>query len=124
MPYTYEILSKIGLKNIKIKSLRYITQAGGKLEKKILIEVNNFCKKNKFDFFSMYGQTEASPRISYLKPEFSIKKLGSIGQGTAGNKIYLIDKNGQKINLFLKENVLKNIISQMKFYSKIKLIKK
>ena len=103
VPYTYEILSKIGLKNIKIKSLRYITQAGGKLEKKILIEVNNFCKKNKFDFFSMYGQTEASPRISYLKPEFSIKKLGSIGQGTAGNKIYLIDKNGQKIKSPFKE---------------------
>ena len=34
----------------------------------------------------MYGQTEASPRISYLKPEFSKKKIGSIGKGIPGNK--------------------------------------
>ena len=63
-----EMLSRIGFKNIKINSLRYLTQAGGKLERKILNEINNFCKKNELKFFSMYGQTEASPRISYLKP--------------------------------------------------------
>ena len=57
VPYTYEMLSRIGLKNIKINSLRYLTQAGGKLERKILNEINIFCKKNKLKFFSMYGQT-------------------------------------------------------------------
>ncbi len=103
VPYTYEMLSRIGFKNIKINSLRYLTQAGGKLERKILNEINNFCKKNELKFFSMYGQTEASPRISYLKPQFSIKKIGSIGQGTNGNKIYLIDNNGKKIKLPFKE---------------------
>ena len=45
----------------------------------------------------MYGQTEASPRISYLKPEFSEKKIGSIGKGIPGNKIYIIDNTGKKI---------------------------
>ena len=103
VPYTYEMLSRIGLKNIKINSLRYLTQAGGKLERKILNEINIFCKKNKLKFFSMYGQTEASPRISYLKPQFSSKKIGSIGQGTNGNKIYLIDNNGKKIKLSFQE---------------------
>ena len=73
VPYTYEMLSKIGLKNIKINTLKYLTQAGGKLEKENLKEIINFCKKNKLKFFSMYGQTEASPRISYLKPEYSKK---------------------------------------------------
>jgi long-chain acyl-CoA synthetase len=103
VPYTYEILSKIGLKNIKFNKLRYLTQAGGKLEKEIFKEIINFCEKNKLKFFSMYGQTEASPRISYLNPKFSKKKMGSIGQGMVGNKIYIIDKNEKKIQEPFKE---------------------
>ncbi len=98
VPYTYEILVKIGLKNIKIATLKYLTCAGGKLEKSKLEEIIKFCKKNNLNFFSMYGQTEASPRISYLKPEFSQKKIGSIGKAIPGNKIYIIDDIGKKIH--------------------------
>ncbi|MDC1463347.1 AMP-binding protein [Alphaproteobacteria bacterium] len=97
VPYTYEILTKIGLKNIKIDTLKYLTHAGGKLEKNKLKEIIKFCKKNSLRFFSMYGQTEASPRISYLKPEFSQKKIGSIGKGIPGSKIYIIDSTSKKI---------------------------
>ena len=97
VPYTYEILTRIGLKNIKIDTLKYLTHAGGKLEKNKLKEIIKFCKKNSLRFFSMYGQTEASPRISYLKPEFSQKKIGSIGKGIPGSKIYIIDNNSKKI---------------------------
>ena len=97
VPYTYEILTRIGLKNIKIETLKYLTHAGGKLEKDKLKEIIKFCKKNNLKFFSMYGQTEASPRISYLKPEFSQKKIGSIGKGIPGSKIYIIDNTSKKI---------------------------
>ena len=97
VPYTYEIITKIGLKNIKIDTLRYLTHAGGKIEKNKLKEIIKFCNKNKLKFFSMYGQTEASPRISYLKPKFSEKKIGSIGKGIPGTKIYIIDNSGKKV---------------------------
>ena len=103
VPYTYEILSRIGLKNIKIKTLKYLTHAGGKLEKDKLRKIIDFCKKNNLKFYSMYGQTEASPRISYLKPEFSEKKMGSIGKGIPGNKIYIVDNDGKKILKPFKE---------------------
>tara|TARA_B100000989_G_scaffold222150_1_gene169811 strand:+ start:19239 stop:20660 length:1422 start_codon:yes stop_codon:yes gene_type:complete len=98
VPYTYEILDKIGFQNIKINSLKYLTHAGGKIEKNKLKEIIKFSNKNNLKFFSMYGQTEASPRISYLKPEFSKKKIGSIGKGIPGNKIYLIDHLGNIIS--------------------------
>ncbi len=111
VPYTYEMLIRIGLKNIKIKTLKYLTQAGGKLEKNKLKEILNFCKRNNIKFFSMYGQTEASPRISYLKPEFSENKIGSIGKGLSGNKIYLINNDGKKI---LKPYVSGEIINEGK----------
>ena len=91
------MLTRIGLKNIKIDTLKYLTHAGGKLEKDKLKEIIKFCKKNNLKFFSMYGQTEASPRISYLKPKFSEKKIGSIGKGMPGNKIYIIDNSDKKI---------------------------
>ena len=77
VPYTYEMLIKVGLKNIKIGTLKYLTQAGGKLEKNKFREIINFCKRNNIKFFSMYGQTEASPILSYLKPEFSHKTICS-----------------------------------------------
>ena len=51
----------------------------------------------------MYGQTEASPRISYLRPEIAEKKIGSIGKGMKGNKIYLINRIGKKINKSFQE---------------------
>ena len=97
VPYTYEMLIRIGLKNIKTDTLKYLTHAGGKLEKDKLKEIIKFCKKNNLKFFSMYGQTEASPRISYLKPEFSQKKIGSIGKGIPGSKMYIINNTGKKI---------------------------
>ena len=97
VPYNYEILSKVGLNNLKIKSLKYITQAGGKLEKKFNLELIKFCNKNKLKLFTMYGQTEASPRISYLEPRFSLKKIGSIGKAIPNTKLYLIDDLNNKI---------------------------
>ena len=97
VPYTYEILNKIGFQNIKIKSLKYLTHAGGKIDKSKLREILKFCNKNNLKFYSMYGQTEASPRISYLKPKFSKNKIESIGKGIPGCKIYLVNELGKKI---------------------------
>jgi len=111
VPYSYEILLRIGLKKLKIDTLRYLTHAGGKIENNRLSKIIKFCKKNNLKFFSMYGQTEASPRISYLEPEFSKKKIGSIGRGIPGNKIYIVNNSGEKI---LKPNVEGEIICEGK----------
>ena len=118
VPYTYEMLIKIGLKNIKINTLKYLTHAGGKIEKRILKKILNFCNKNNLKFFSMYGQTEASPRISYLKPEFSKKKIGSIGKGIPGNKIYIVDRSGKKISKPLWRGLVCNGKNVFMGYSK------
>ena len=45
--------------------MKYLTQAGGKLNEKDLEYFGKICKKNKIKFYVMYGQTEASPRISF-----------------------------------------------------------
>ena len=105
VPYTYEIMSKIGFKRIFRKHLKYITQAGGKLEKNILLSISKLAKKKKIKFFSMYGQTEASPRISYLKPKFSIKKVGSIGKVITNTKMWIQNKSKKIKTPFTKGNI-------------------
>ena len=46
----------------------------------------------------MYGQTEASPRISYVPYKMALKKIGSIGVPIPDGELSLVDSNGQLIN--------------------------
>ena len=59
----------------------------------------------------MYGQAEATTRISYLPSKKFDKKIGSIGIPIPGGKIQLIDKNGQIIK---KANVIGEIVYEGK----------
>jgi len=72
--------------------LRYVTQAGGKLPNPFIKEfVDSFPNVK---FFVMYGQTEATARLSYLPPEMVMTKLGSIGKGIPGVKLEVLDSEG------------------------------
>lgn len=44
--------------------------------------------------YIMYGQTEASARLSYLEPEMLTKKLGSIGKAIPGVTLTVRDESG------------------------------
>ena len=45
-------------------------------------------------FINTYGQTECSPRVTALLPEYSISKIGSVGKPIPGVKIRIINKDG------------------------------
>ena len=72
--------------------MKTITQAGGKLNIEMNELILDYCDKNNKKFYVMYGQTEASPRISYLPPQNSRKKIGSIGIPIPDGKLSLIDE--------------------------------
>lgn len=48
-------------------------------------------------FIQMYGQTEASTRITHLIPKDSRRKLGSIGKAIPGVEVRIIDPNGNDV---------------------------
>src|SRR4029077_19274121 len=48
-------------------------------------------------FFSMYGQTEATARLSYLPPERLADKLGSIGKGLASTSVEVLKPDGSPV---------------------------
>ncbi len=97
VPFTFEMLKKIRFFKMKLPDLEIVTQAGGKLDNSLIKEFSNHFLKSKIQFFVMYGQTEAAPRMSYLHPNFSVDKLGSIGKAIPGGKFWLLDKNKKQI---------------------------
>jgi acyl-coenzyme A synthetase/AMP-(fatty) acid ligase len=79
VPYTYTMLKRIGFEKIKLPTLRYFTQAGGKLSEEFIKHFHEYACQKKVKFFVMYGQTEATARITYVPPEKLGDKIGSIG---------------------------------------------
>lgn len=69
----------------ELKSLKKIQQAGGKLQKVLIQELIDAAPDA--DVYIMYGQTEATARLSYLPPSLLDTKLGSVGTGIPGVKL-------------------------------------
>lgn len=84
-------------KNSTFTSLRYVTQAGGKLNNSF---INEFTKAfPSVQFFVMYGQTEATARLSYLPPQMISEKIGSIGKGIPGVELKVVDQKGEIVDV-------------------------
>ena len=82
-------------KKTKFPDLKYVTQAGGKLHNSFIKEfVEAFPT---IDFVVMYGQTEATARLSYLDPKLVLEKIGSIGKAIPGVTLRVINKTGEEI---------------------------
>ncbi|MBD3169880.1 MAG: AMP-binding protein [candidate division Zixibacteria bacterium] len=96
VPSTFAILAhKAGLADFDLSSLRYITQAGGPMSPALANELKGALPNVKI--FIMYGQTEASARLSYLEPERLTDKSGSIGKAIPGVELKVLDKKGQEV---------------------------
>ena len=99
VPTFYEYLEKLKFEKFDTKYLKYLTQAGGKMKESQFIYLNKICKLKKINFYTMYGQTEASPRMSYLNPRKILIKKGSIGKPLIGSKFHLLDENKKIIKM-------------------------
>ena len=135
VPYSFEILKKLKFFNKKFNHLKKITQAGGFLPIDMQKEVFRYCKLNDIEFYVMYGQTEATARISYVPFEKLNDKFGSIGIPIPGGKMSILDSNGEFVkkpykigeiiyegpNVFL--GYAKNLNTLKKSLNQIKLLK-
>jgi acyl-CoA synthetase (AMP-forming)/AMP-acid ligase II len=97
VPATYGILERIGFFQRELPSLRYFTQAGGKLPVAMHEKCARFAKERGLRFYVMYGQTEATARMSYLPWDRSLEKCGSIGIAIPGGAFSLVDAAGGEI---------------------------
>ena len=98
VPYTYEILKRIHFERMELPSLKCMTQAGGKLSEELQRFFAEYAIKRNIDFFIMYGQTEATARMSYLDPKLATEKIGSIGKAIPGGRFEIRDDQNNIIN--------------------------
>ena len=96
VPSTFMIaLSKSTIAKRKLADLEYITQAGGAMAPEVTRRLMQACPNQKI--WVMYGQTEASPRVTYLPPERLNEKLGSIGIAVPGVEVKILDESGREL---------------------------
>ncbi len=97
VPSHFQILLRKSdsFKTTHFPHLRYVTQAGGKLHN---IFIHEFMEAHpEIKFYVMYGQTEATARLSYLPPRLLESKLGSLGKGIPCVELKVVDSNGNKV---------------------------
>lgn len=106
VPYTYKILKRLRLQDMDLPSLHTLTQAGGRLMPDDQRFYAKWTARKGIHFYVMYGQTEATARISYLPWEWCAQKIGSIGIPVPGGHLELIDSDGHPVQEARKEGNL------------------
>ena len=89
------LLRSSSFKQKRFPSLRHAQQAGGHLASTFIQELKKILPEIKL--YIMYGQTEATARLSYLPPEMLEAKLGSIGKGAPGVTLRVLDEQGRDV---------------------------
>ncbi len=106
VPFSYELLQRLRLARLPLNSIQYFAQAGGRVAEPLLNELSAWTQEHNKAFFVMYGQTEATARITYLQANKLTNKIGFIGKAIPGGQCWLIDESGNKINEAGKEGEL------------------
>jgi len=97
VPTTYNLLQRLRFERMNLPELRVLTQAGGRLAQESVQWFGKLAKSRNMKFFAMYGQTEATARISYLPSEFTLEKSGSIGVAIPEGELFLRNTQGERI---------------------------
>jgi acyl-CoA synthetase (AMP-forming)/AMP-acid ligase II len=96
VPAVYNILlRRSNLRSIQLPKLRRFLQAGGALAPDSVLEMCSIVPTA--EFFVMYGQTEATARISFVQPDRLGEKLGSVGLPMDNLMIRIVDDEGREL---------------------------
>lgn len=79
-----------------LPTLRNFQQAGGKLQPVLIEEL--IALRSTGRIFIMYGQTEATARLSCLSPDLLQTKKGSIGHGLPGVELRVLNEAGEQVH--------------------------
>lgn len=119
VPFLHEALLRTGFYNNNYPSLRMITQAGGNLKERFKKKLMLYSETYNKEFFVMYGQTEATARISYVPPHKLKDKMSSIGIAIPGGNLRL--SNDSEI-IYSGENVMMGYVETFDDFAKLKAL--
>lgn len=87
VPYQYEMLRRLRFDPARYPRLRTLTQAGGRLNPDLVEDFHRRMAAVGGRFFVMYGQTEATARMTVLPADRLPAKCGSVGVPVRGGAI-------------------------------------
>lgn len=99
VPYSYQIYEQLRLRRQSWPHLRILTQAGGRMPPERVRDYAEWAQAQGIEFYVMYGQTEATARISYLPPAQALAHPDSIGIPIPGGELLLLDEAGEILPL-------------------------
>ncbi|MCU1431645.1 MAG: AMP-dependent synthetase and ligase [Actinotalea sp.] len=89
VPYTFELLDRVGFAEMDLPHLRRVTQAGGRMEPPTVRRFAELGGRRGWDLVVMYGQTEATARMAYLPPHLAAGHPEAIGRAVPGGSLRL-----------------------------------
>lgn len=96
VPLTFELIRRqVDVSTITFPRLRYVTQAGGTMAPDTIAWARTVFSPA--ELYVMYGQTEATARLSYLPPDRAADKAGSIGIAIPGVELRVVDEHGLEL---------------------------
>ncbi|MDA8631259.1 AMP-binding protein [Litoricolaceae bacterium] len=95
VPFMFQTLRRMKLPEKILINLKCVNQAGGRLEPKFTQYFIDYFSARDISYLTMYGATEASPRMSYVPPDYAREKLGTVGLPLDIGKVYTDADDGK-----------------------------
>ena len=96
VPFSYEIMRRIGFDRMDLPDLYTLAEGGGRLTDKMFRWIASYAEKNGKRFCATFGTSETSARMSFLDPKLAIEKTGSIGKAIPNGELFLIDESADE----------------------------
>jgi acyl-CoA synthetase (AMP-forming)/AMP-acid ligase II len=87
VPHTFEMLDALGFTGAELPTLRYLTQAGGRLAPDAVRRHAVRGAANGWQLVVMYGATEATARMAFLPPHLASAAADTIGIPIPGGSL-------------------------------------
>lgn len=97
VPHIYDLLRRGDLAASAPATLRYFTQAGGRLPPDTARHFAGIAAQRGWRFYVMYGQTEATARMAYLPPEKLADHPDCVGIAIPRGRLTLADEHGAEL---------------------------
>ena len=94
VPHTFDLLARTDFADRSHPSLRFLTQAGGRMDPEQVRRWHRTGQQRGFDLYVMYGQTEATARMAYLPPSMVEDRAGAVGVALPGGSFRLAPVEG------------------------------
>ncbi len=92
VPFSYEVMRRIGFDKMDLPKLSTLAEGGGKLTDKMFRWIAAYAKNSGKRFCATFGTSETSARMAFLNPALALEKIGSIGKAIPDGELFLVDE--------------------------------